>query len=44
MTKERFDKKFWLQIGKKVIFGIYKVEVTVYKTKIIFVKNEDEIE
>jgi hypothetical protein len=43
MTKEKFEKKFWLQIGKKVIFGIYKVEVTVYKTKIIFNKDEDEI-
>jgi hypothetical protein len=44
MTSEKFEKKFWLQIGKKVLFGIYKKEVTVYKTKIIFNKNEDDIE
>jgi hypothetical protein len=41
---DKFEKKFVLQIGKRVIFGIYKKEVIVYKTKIVINKNEDEIE
>jgi len=44
MSKEKSEKKFVLQIGNRVIFGIYKRAVLVYKTKIIFNKNEDEIE
>lgn len=40
----KLEKKFVLQIGKRVIFGIYKKEVIVYKTKIVINKNEDEIE
>lgn len=44
MTSEKFKKKFVLQIGNRVIFGIYKKEVTAYKTKIVINKNEDEIE
>jgi hypothetical protein len=44
MTKEQFEKKFVLQIGKKVIFGIYRKEVIVHKTIIKFFKDEDEIE
>jgi hypothetical protein len=44
MTKKKFEKKFVLQIGHKVLFGIYKEEVIKYKTKIVFNKDEDEIE
>lgn len=43
MTNEEFKKKFVLQIGNRVIFGIYKKAVLVYKTKIVINKNEDEI-
>ena len=43
MTNEKFERKFILQIGKKIIFGIIKKEVIVYKTKIVFNKDEDEI-
>lgn len=44
MTNEEFKKKFVLQIGNRIIFGVYKRAVLVYKTKIVFNKNEDEIE
>jgi hypothetical protein len=43
MTNEKYEKKFVLQIGKKIIFGIYRKEVIVYKTVIKFFKDEDEI-
>ena len=44
MTKEKYERKFWLQIGKRVIFGIIRKEVIVIKTKLIINKNEDEVE
>jgi hypothetical protein len=37
------QKIFALMIGSKVLFGIYKKEVIVTKTKIIFNKEEDDI-
>jgi hypothetical protein len=44
MSKEKFEKKFVLQIGNKVLFGIYKKEVIVKRLKFVLNKNEDEIE
>lgn len=43
MTNEKFERKFIFQIGKRIIFGIIKKEVIVYKMKIVFNKDEDEI-